>query len=75
MLIYYCGLRKGEALALSRFDFILGTESAISITKTLIFIKNDSQIKDMPKTDNGIRKVPLPTAAAQYLSICLSVYT
>lgn len=72
MLIYYCGLRKGEALALSRFDFTLGAESAVSITRALIFIKNDSQVKDMPKTDNGIRKVPLPAAAAQYLSVYLS---
>lgn len=71
-LIYYCGLRKGEALALTRFDCCTGTTAAVSITKTLIFVGNNSQIKNMPKSDHGIRKVPLPAAAAQYLSRYLS---
>lgn len=71
-LIYYCGLRKGEALALTRFDCCTGATAAVSITKTLIFVGNDSQIKNMPKSDHGIRKVPLPAAAAQYLDRYLS---
>lgn len=71
-LIYYCGLRKGEALALTRFDCCTGATAAVSITKALIFVRNDSQIKNMPKSDHGIRKVPLPAAAAQYLDRYLS---
>lgn len=67
-LIYYCGFRKGEALALTRFDCCLGDAPSISINKALIFVKNNSQIKPFPKSDRGIRKVPLPAAAARYLS-------
>ena len=67
-LIYYCGLRKGEALALTRFDLKLSsTGGTVSINKALIFIKNDPEIKDYPKTDHGIRAVPLPAPAAAYL--------
>lgn len=67
-IIYYCGLRRGEALALSKFDFSFkGNKSTVSITKSLIFQNNAPEIKPMPKTDNGFRTVPLPTQAAEFL--------
>lgn len=67
-IIYSCGLRRGEALALSTFDFsFAGNKSTISITKSLIFANNAPEVKAMPKTDNGFRKVPLPEQAAKFL--------
>ncbi len=67
-LIYYCGLRRGEALALSVFDFSFEAgKSTVSITKSLIFVNNAPEIKEMPKTDNGFRKIPLPEQAAKFL--------
>lgn len=68
MLIYYCGLRKGETLALTRFDFkFTNTGDSVSITKSLIFDKNNPELKSYPKTDRGLRTVPLPAPAAKYL--------
>lgn len=67
-IIYSCGLRRGEALALSAFDFTFrGNKSTLSITKALIFENNKPEIKDMPKTDNGFRTIPLPEQAAKFL--------
>ena len=67
-LIYYCGLRKGEALALTRFDFHFDRSGdTISINKVLIFDKNDPEIKDYPKTDNGVRTIPLPHTAGIFM--------
>ena len=67
-IIYSCGLRRGEALALSKFDFKFeSNKNTVSITKALIFDKNDSEIKDMPKTENGFRTLPVPDSTAAYL--------
>lgn len=67
-IIYSCGLRRGEALALSIFDFKFeANKSTVSITKTLIFDGNKSEIKDMPKTDHGFRTLPMPESSADFL--------
>lgn len=67
-IIYSCGLRRGEALALSKFDFKLqGGKYFVSITKTLIFPNNASEIKPMPKSNNGFRTVPVPDSTAAFL--------
>ncbi len=67
-LVYYCGLRKGEALALTRFDFHFDNSGdTLSINKVLIFDKNDPEIKDYPKTDNGVRIIPLPYTAGIFM--------
>ncbi|MBR0090181.1 MAG: site-specific integrase [Lachnospiraceae bacterium] len=60
-LLYSCGLRRGEALALSRFDFDW-SNNTVSITKTLIFAPHP-EIKPYPKSKNGIRVVPIPSSA------------
>lgn len=57
-ILYYCGLRKGEALALTANDFDFRSKE-LSITKTWV----DGTIKPYPKSDNGIRVIPLPDAA------------
>ena len=58
--LYYCGVRRGEALALSRFDFDF-KENKLSITKCLIFVGGIPEIKPYPKSHNGIRKIPIPS--------------
>lgn len=58
-IIYYCGLRRGEALALTPEDFDWNKKT-ISISKTIIFDSNRPELKPYPKSDNGIRAVPLP---------------
>lgn len=72
-IIYSCGLRRGEALALSRFDFNFNdAESTVSITKTLIFDGNNPKIKDMPKSNNGFRTLPIPGTTAKFLKYYIS---
>lgn len=72
-VIYYCGLRRGEALALSIFDFHGEKDkTTLSITKSLIFDKNAPEIKQMPKTENGFRELPVPEKAAAFLKDYIS---
>lgn len=58
-LLYYTGVRRGEALALTRddIDFVNKT---ISINKNLVMKSNTSEIKPSPKTKAGIRELPIP---------------
>lgn len=58
-ILYYCGLRKGEALALTPSDFDFDRQT-VSITKAWICDVNKPSIKPYPKSDNGLRKVPIP---------------
>lgn len=57
--LLFTGCRRGEALAITPqdIDFKLKT---VSINKTVEFIGNTPQIKNTPKTDAGIRVIPLP---------------
>lgn len=57
-ILYYCGLRKGETLALTRADFDFDNKT-ITINKAWV----DGQIKPYPKSDNGFRSVPIPDIA------------
>ncbi|EOT29425.1 hypothetical protein C805_00008 [Eubacterium sp. 14-2] len=67
-IIYSCGLRRGEALALSVFDFSFKSDkTTISVTKSLIFDGNAPEIKNMPKTDHGFRELPVPDSTARFL--------
>ncbi len=67
-IIYSCGLRRGETLALSLFDFRFRKgQATVSITKSLIFDGNAPEIKGMPKTENGLRTLPIPDSAAGFL--------
>ena len=65
-LLYYTGIRRGEALALSASDFNWD-DRTVSITKVVIFDNNNPEIKPYPKSDNGIRRVPLPEASVGVL--------
>lgn len=65
-ILYYCGLRKGEALALTKKDFNWKNKT-VSVSKTVIFNSNAPELKPYPKSDNGIRLVPLPDACISIL--------
>lgn len=65
-ILYYCGLRRGEALALTADDFDFD-KNTVSISKVIIFNNNTPELKPYPKSDNGIRSVPLPAAAVSIL--------
>lgn len=58
-LLYYTGLRRGEALALmvSDVDFV---NKKITVNKNLVFKGNESEIKPSPKSNAGNRSMPLP---------------
>lgn len=63
--LYYTGIRRGEALALTRFDFNFRSEE-VNINKAVAFDDNDSYMKD-PKSSHGHRKIPLPQPYVQYM--------
>ena len=65
-ILYYCGTRRGEALALTSGDFDWD-EKTVSISKVVIFDGNAPEIKPYPKSDNGIRRIPLPDACISIL--------
>lgn len=52
-LLYGCGIRRGEALALTVFDVLLSTHE-LKINKAHEFIDNNPSQKS-PKSDNGYR--------------------
>lgn len=59
LLCLYAGLRRGEALALRQED-IDRKAGVIHVTKALEYVGNQPEIKT-PKTDNGVRDVPIPS--------------
>ncbi len=59
MIMLYCGLRKGELLALTWKDVDL-EQGFISVSKSVEIITNQPKIKS-PKSKAGTRKVPIPT--------------
>lgn len=58
LVMLFCGLRKGEMVALTWNDVDLERQT-ISVTKSAVFNGNRSEIK-CPKTEAGNRLVPLP---------------
>lgn len=58
-IIYYLGLRRGEALALTRGDI---GENYVNIDKQYSFPTNSKPVLDTPKTDAGIRHIKIPQA-------------
>ena len=65
-ILYYCGLRRGEALALTPEDFNW-KDNTVSISKVVIFNANTPELKPYPKSDNGVRCIPLPEACISIL--------
>jgi len=64
-LIYFFGLRRGEALALTGADV---HRDYITVNKQITFPSNNAPVpKLMPKTDAGVREIPIPEKARQYI--------
>lgn len=69
LVLYGCGLRRGEALALKRFDIDL-KRSILTVRQAVEFVGNDSSLKST-KSYNGLRSVPIPPFLKQQFEIYL----
>lgn len=65
-ILYYCGLRKGEALALTPQDFDW-EKKTVSVSKAWICYNRTPSIKPYPKSDRGTRVVPIPDVAIGHI--------
>ena len=65
-ILYGCGLRREEALALTVFDIDL-KRSYLTVKRAVCFDGNNPQGKGT-KSQNGVRYVPLPGFLAEYLA-------
>ena len=76
-LLYYTGVRRGEALALmvSDIDFVNKT---VKISKNLVMKDGVSEIKPSPKTEAGNREIPMPeqlfSSLTNYITEVNSLY-
>ena len=57
-ILLYTGLRRGELAALKRSDVDLENR-IIKITKSVQYINDKPVVKNSPKTESGIREVPI----------------
>jgi integrase len=57
-LLLYTGMRKSEVLALTKTDIDM-EQMTITVSKSLVFMKNQSFVKDNPKTAAGVRSIPI----------------
>ena len=64
-LIYGCGLRREEALALYKFDFDW-KKKEVSISKAHAMVGNRTEDKET-KSVNGVRSVPIPESVRPFL--------
>lgn len=71
-ILYWCGLRVGELLALTPEDIDLNRRE-ISITKSYIRIGGEDIIST-PKTQNSYRKVRMPAFLAEELGVYLRAH-
>lgn len=62
-ILYWCGLRKGEAAALTPQD--VDEKGVIHVTKTLVRRKGES-VLGAPKTKAGVREVWMPAEIHQH---------
>lgn len=58
-LCVFCGIRRGELVALRWSDIDL-QNARINITKSVEFIKNQP-VEKAPKSASGVRSIPIPT--------------
>ena len=64
-ILYFFGLRKGEALALTGADI---HADYIDVTKQVTYPGTNRPVLEPPKTDAGIRQIQIPDAARPYLA-------
>ncbi len=68
LLLLTCGLRRGEAAALTWDDIDLD-KKMIHISKGVVYHSNKPILSDMPKTVKSIRDVPIVPILADTLSV------
>lgn len=64
LIMLYCGLRRGELLALTADDI---QEDTLTVSKAVFFVSN-KPIISAPKTEAGKRSIPIPSIILPYLS-------
>lgn len=65
-IIQYTGMRRGEVLALSRNDIDF-KDNLIHVRNTIIFDGTAAVFQPFPKSDAGIRDLPMPNILRAYL--------
>lgn len=73
-LALFAGLRREEILALTKRD-INFAKNVISIRNVLVFDGNDGIIKNYPKSDCGVRDIPMPSILKKHLASYLGSLT
>ena len=68
MIMLYCGLRRGEVIALD-WDDIQLEQRMITVSKSAQINSNQPKLK-LPKTQAGIRRVPIPEVLMVALRHC-----
>ena len=68
-VLYWCGIREGELLALTPADFDLD-KGLLSITKSYQRLKGRDVITD-PKTPKGVRVIQMPQCLSDEIRDCL----
>ncbi len=63
-MLYFFGLRRGEALALTKADI---HKEYISINKQISYPGNNRPVMGEPKTKAGVRDIPIPHKAREYI--------
>ena len=71
LFLLMTGCRRGEACALTPND-VDTQKKCVKITKTVEWHGNRPYIKDTPKTDAGVREIPIPESLCQLISPLLS---
>lgn len=76
-LLYYTGVRRGEALALTVKDIDFKNRRLI-INKNLVIKDGESHLKNSPKTNAGNRSIPLPakllSELQEYIAHAKNIY-
>lgn len=62
--LYFFGLRRGEALALTAEDI---KDGYLTVNKQFTYPSNNQAVLSQPKTKAGIRKIPIPDKARKYI--------
>ena len=71
-MLYWCGIREGELLALTPADFDFGKET-VTINKSYQRLKGKDVIST-PKTKNSVRTVIMPQFLCDEMQDCLKLY-
>lgn len=65
-LLFYFGLRRGEALALTKADIDL-KRNILTVNKAVVFDVNQPVVKQGAKSDAGNRSIPIPASVQDFL--------